>query len=141
MRRHARDQEEDRIRRLKLAKLHREMETEEEADRRRARLRARWRARMEEMPEEERIEYIRKRNRTYLDGRPDRVERHRELCRQGRQRWVAKLTPEQRAKLNEKARDMRRQKEAAMSTEQKEAVRLARREKLAAKKSRKKLKD
>jgi hypothetical protein len=81
------------------------------------------------MTPEERTEFIRTRNAKYLEDRPDRVARHRELARLARTRWLASRTDEERLELNRVAREKRREKAATMSTEEKAEAKRLRKEK------------
>jgi len=116
-------------RRRLVAKLHRDAETPEDAEIRRAKLRMRWRARVQAMSEEERLEFVRERNRKWFKDRPDRLERHRELSREARARWLARESTEDRAKRNERVRQARLERIAAMTPEEREGAKIARREK------------
>jgi ABC-type molybdenum transport system ATPase subunit/photorepair protein PhrA len=111
------------------ARLHCAAESPEEKKRRLTKERIRWTVRMESMKPEERLLYHRERNQKYLNGRPDRVERHKELDRQASDRRRKRMTDEDKAKRNAQAREKRMERVKAMTEEELEKTRRARREK------------
>ena len=121
-----------RIRRREVERLRRAAESDEETERRRIRERARWRARMDSMTKEELRQFVTARNAKYLEGRPDRIGRVKELARQAQARRKARMTDEDRRKLNEYNKLRRRAELAAMTPEEREADKQMRKEKLAA---------
>jgi hypothetical protein len=84
---------------------------------------------MERMTPVERLKYHRERNQRYYGDRPDRVERHKELTRAAAERRRAIMTEDDRLKRNAAMRQWTKEKRANMTVEEKEMLRLKRREK------------